>query len=446
MLGGVILGGHHLSAQDPWPRFSVSRAHAADADRPAPPRGEALDSMVPAFPHRVHLIAVSDQPFQPPDSLSQPHRHLSSGGDAPAATTAPARADPPPLWCQSVLDRALDRPAGDHLIATHRRWQLQRGLPKSLSSDHPGPAAAQVVLFLADEDLRLLSFRVGVPDTDEAERWIDQALLEQADQTRPQLIDQLAESLEPRYAEALRQFESAHEMEDDDTGVDGGELDPAPEAIGDLINQLSRRFDPVYWRDLQNRFDLRPATAKAEAALWQQHAATRRQWCQCVSMYLDGLPLQSVMMPITGWVWQSSIIEDREPSPAVLSFWQLRFDGQVRVLARRNPPGRGAEEIGNPPGREPRKPSGTGDRSPTWTNLRRSIRRWPVMEVDATDLLHLQLTSTADQTPLPNLTLDHPSAWNFLLIGKQNRPLLTRPSMPAGVTRARISRVIGTVP
>ncbi len=212
-------------------------------------------------------------------------------------------------WCGEVFvdafrDMCSRRPELQNKI---RLQSCLAGLPIELTGGKPGNGTARSILFVGDNQYRLLSFVVGVPDSSELMTLIEDAQEYRSMREIGTLTDrEIKVKLSRRSRERLTR--NWREVLDENLiAMDVEEaMDSTTESVATVIERVSvlnERFRDVYLSDVRLRFGLNDASDAARLTTLEQHVQTCRPWCEAMTPFVAGLDLQKFWSPITESVW-----------------------------------------------------------------------------------------------------------------------------------------------
>ena len=277
-------------------------------------------------------------------------------------------------WCDRSLQRRFE-------VLFQRRPELAEklvfqfvpaGLPAILTGGEPRNRPKRVVMAVCDERLRLLGMCVGIPEVHALHD-----LIEDAEEVRrlrsagrealqQQIADRVSEHL-PRHWNAAMQkclrIATAIPLADPPVGPEPApqETPPAEQApplqqmppleqappLEQVVSeelgprQIARRvaadLHPVYQRDARLRFGFDPDQAWRRLAVLEQHAETRRPWCQAVLPALADLQWQRFWRPLVGAIWPHAPLRPQPADEQLLSWFRWHEEAAVVVEIRQSP-------------------------------------------------------------------------------------------------------------
>ena len=283
--------------------------------------------------------------------------------DAPSGI----RDEPAQLWCGQILRRRFDelfqrRPE----LTGHLVFQaVPAGRPAILTGGEARHRPGRMVIAICDPRLRLLALAVGIPDVDALHELIQDA--EEArrlsgegrSRLQTQLAARAAEWLPRRWSEAMQASlhtatavplegasadancaasdvprerpPGATQRQESDGRIPADQ--PPPLDLGPRL--VARRaladLAPIYRQDVRLRFGIAFDQAPRRLAVLEQHAETRRPWCEALLPVLVDLDWQQLWRPVVASLWRDAPF-DRQPIDEQLLNWFRWHVGRQPVV------------------------------------------------------------------------------------------------------------------
>ena len=338
----------------------------------------------------------------------------------------------PRLWCeQSVRDSMAsvlrDRPALKGQLLFQR---FAAGTPSILTGGKQRPWPRRAILAICDSSYRLLGFSVGVPQTMELHRMLEDAqeslailnLHPSAPKRIAELLaDRAADRIDRSYTAALRQ-----EMADFNWEPPVDESDPAwPLQYARVANELN----PIYQFDAKLRFELQDNGDPLRLRALEQHIEARNGWCQAIAPFCVRQPADGALPSIVDSVWMETPIFP--PSVAsdddeLTSWFKTQRENSLVVLAIR-PPLLQRQIPWPPPMPLDAKRAGR-----SWRALEKAMSEHSFRTVDAAELA--MLLHSQDEQPI-DLTLPSRARYVFFEKGDRRSFVIREGDLPAKFLR-----------
>ncbi|MEO1527574.1 MAG: hypothetical protein AAFX06_19265 [Planctomycetota bacterium] len=335
------------------------------------------------------------------------------------------------LWCErslltSVASLLEQRPE------LKERLELQKfaaGTPAILTGGHARPWPRRVVIVITDGSYRLLSFVVGVPQTRELTKLIEDAeetlaILRLNDSNPKLLAEALADRTEERvdraYVAVMRQEMAEY--------VWGDTLTDADETWRRKFMGVAHEFDPVYRFDAKLRFELEDSGDAIRLRALEQHLEPRRGWCDTISPFIVGRPANQALPTIIDSVWNETPVLPKSVTDheELLSWYKTQRDNSMVVLAIR-PPLMARQKSWPPPTEQKGKLAGRG-----WSALEKAMSAHPFRTVDASELATL-MSNHGEQ--VFDFLLPSRARYVFFEPGKERTFVIREGDLPAKFLR-----------
>ena len=368
---------------------------------------------------KLVFLLVSDQPAQLPDRAN-----AARGGDAEA---------PPDVWFlkdfQIALKQVVQRRPDlkDRMVGQ----QVFAGLPSLLNGSPSGrnPSRGDSVrslpsrglVLVCDGNYRLLSFLVGVPQSDSLAR-----LIEDSEETRSLLS--LQEKAPQRFMTTLINRARGRVTRNYDRVLaQWSQNDAGSESLGETGAEWQGQFRslvtdlrPIYLFDVKLRFALSDASDLVRLIILEQHCETRRDWCDSVIPWVAGRPTKEIIQPLVECIWEMpAVIRTGPGEHAKLLEWfdSRRAAGTVTLAI--HPDFISGQQPWPPPETNPNKIANRG-----WPDLEALMGKQPIRMVNAAELA-VVLAHSGDGP----INLTQPTRGRYVVFTKSQRsPVVIRES------------------
>jgi hypothetical protein len=336
-------------------------------------------------------------------------------------------------WCADFLQDSL-RELFERRPALQKEMLLQHaavGLPDVLTANTPASSARRCIVVMTDNEHRLLSLAIGIPDGE-----ILQRLIEDAEEVK-RLITSSAENyglIQNQLRERSRQrvdrsWQAVVEnlSEELPGRVDEHHLTAGPKTPirwPELLHDLAERIHPFFLQDTLIRFGLTGETASARRVQLEQHPQTRAPWCEAVIPFLFAADLKTLVVPLAEIIWEQPVVFRTATGDAWTAKWN-QFPEDVPIVLRIRPP-TPKRDVPWPP---PSKTKIAARVGVDWQGLDEMLRAEPFFEpIEISDLALL-----IRKTSVEPIDLMKPSLARYLYFPRKSaRPIVIREkSLPA---------------
>ncbi|MCC9602520.1 hypothetical protein LOC67_18365 [Stieleria sp. JC731] len=331
-----------------------------------------------------------------------------------------------PLWCESLLQAAV-ADATKLRPGLKEQFVIQRvaaGLPSNVFSDPTQILPRQSILFICDRQLRVMNFCVGVPDSDDLLRLLEEAeetsTLFSLNENNPKALSQaLLQWSKERVLRHYREFIEEQAIEDFVAEGSGSEDNASNKSWRNLFRRYVTGLQPVYQFDANLRFTVAVETSTPRSRVLEQHCETRHDWCVSVSPLIVSKPIEDVISPIVDAAWrQPPVIDTDEKSHSELIRWfDSRREVATTVLAIE--PELLAQQFPWPPPNVNPKMEGR-----SWVDLQKVLAKHAYRQVTVE-----QLAVILEHSEQKNISLTGPSRLRYVVFQqKKPNPILIRES------------------
>lgn len=395
----------------------------------------------------VPLSAAEPFRWQPP---FQPLRETSSSPQASnkIVVSVITNDDPHRLkrddaesWCEGLLQRRyaslLERrpDLSDQLL-----FQLvPAGRPSIVTGGESRNQPARVVIAFCDEEYRLLSLCVGIPDADELQTRIEDVQevrsLRQQDQTdRTQIQQQIAARAAERLPRRWKQAMTACLQEASNISLQAEPTAGTESAsLGTLMSseRALAELAPVYQKDVSMRFGLSEPSDWVRLGILEQHPETRREWCEAILPALIDLDWETIWKPVVGSTWHQPPFRPQSLDSEIMAWFDRHVsDGRVALTVGEKPPN-AYDSLLQLVSNEARKERHSG-----WAALRDRVEAMPYRLVSLE-----QLVALLDEHEIQPIDLEQPSPVRYLIFESVDAaPLLIRYADSPSVWLRRLKR------
>lgn len=398
-------------------------AHVASAQN-GPERSAVQESIVWNAPFEsfapsmkndaLVLLVVTNDPPWPKDrpAKGNPAKRVEANWDMPG------------FWCQEVLTDSILRLLSDRddLQARLSYQSIAAGLPLELTGGEPFDMPSQAVVAICDDQYRLLSFVVGVPNADELATMVEDAeetsvLVQQARDDPQTVMDRLADRSRSRVG---RRFQIALEESVLSARSDGDDENFAdPQTLRHQIRIVSQDIDPVYLLDVKLRFGLSDRSDRVRLRILEQHVETRRPWCELMLPFVAGISLTDIWQPLVESLWGHPPIVEDEIDSELLNWVQSQTEFDSVVLHLKAP--MRFEHLQWPPPKDP-----VAKRSITWSDVHARALEHSFRSITIADAA--RLIRALDLVPI---NVYEPTLVRYLFLQKKKRePFVVRQGDP----------------
>lgn len=343
----------------------------------------------------------------------------------------------PVVWCQDEIESAYGKLLSDRpdLNQRLRLQHIRAGWPKELTGGETRSTPKRAVVAICDGDFHLLSFVVGVPDTDQM-----LTLIEDAEEVRAVFV--LSDSVSTttvthEFAQRSRERLDRKWVESLDelllTIPVDFEIDNTKARLGSY-QMACNRLDQFFAKDMALRFGFQANKDALRLAVLEQHVEARLPWCESAMMFLIGIDFSRSWQAIIERIWYEQLF-DREAKADDLLDW---YDDQIEhgtIVLSITPPSHLANTPWPPAVQQDSK------RLIGWQKADADARNHIHREVDAQQLAVL-IRSKA----LKAVDLQKPSRARYVLFAAGKAPLVIRESSRPGqlsglIRRSQMNRV-----
>jgi len=314
----------------------------------------------------VLVVITNDPPWQSPDELE----NIATKG-----------LDDSEFWCAKMLESSVRRLLASRADLKGRlKFQsMTAGLPAELTGGEPSRLPSQVMVAICDDQYRLLSFVVGVPEAGDLATLIKLAeetsvLLCRTKDDRQTVIDRLADRSRSQigrlWQAGLRELESSMKVAEED-----GELADS-EAAGRQVKFVLRDLESTYLLDSKLRFGLTGPADRARRMILEQHVETRRAWCASAIPFLAGVDFRQAWRPMVESIWGHPPITDDRESSELMAWFDLQLETSSLVMQLKPP--MDSEHLPWPPSEDPRERRGS-----PWRTVHSQALNQPFRLIDA---------------------------------------------------------------
>ncbi|GAA5505865.1 hypothetical protein [Novipirellula caenicola] len=292
---------------------------------------------------------------------------------------------------------------------------LPAGIPSVLTAGESRNVPARAIVAICNRDYRLLSFCVGIPDTDELVTLIEDAeevqTLAGIHQEAPkQLIRELAERSADRVGRRWQQWmvQAVTEIENN----------PADEAAADRIARVVPLLEQSYLAESQLRFGLSDPEDATRLGLLEQHVCTRQPWCDSIMPLVANADFRQHYRKLIQPIWGHPLVNADADAAEVIDWAASQSDHTtakkegVFVLLLQSPIASAMAPIqeegdGKNEGKQSRV-------AKAWDRVAALVAKFPNREVD---LQQLALLSRAQQWPA--IDIQRPSIARYIFVDAQ---------------------------
>ena len=328
----------------------------------------------------------------------------------------------PRVWCADLLERAY-RNAVDQRADLQGRISLQSlaaGLPKELAGGIDVNAPARAVIAICDNEYRLLSFMVGVPDTDGLLALIKDAeavagILRLSNDQEFNVLGTIGQRSRGRLGRLWRDsFDKVLAA----TQLDGSEAKPS---LGVQLQSLGKAFDPTYVADVRRRFGLVEKADETRLIMLEQHPETRLPWCEAMIPFIAGGQISELWRVLVEMIWGFPPITADADAEDLIAWFDLQIETESVVLFL-SPP-LSLQHVAWPPATRIRGRRGVG-----WQEVHARATKHPFRTVDAQ-----QLAMLIHKKELKAVDIRNPTITKYVFIDRKRKlPLLVREGDPPG--------------
>lgn len=337
-------------------------------------------------------------------------------------------------WCKKEIDHAVRSLNTDHpRLASKLRFQsISAGLPMELTGGKSDESPSRAVVAVCDNQYRLLSFVVGVPDANELASMIEDAeetsVLIQHTKDDPQtVIDRLADRSRSRINRRFRSVladivSAARSGGNDDDYAD-------PQVLRNSIRMVALDIDPIYSLDAKLRFAIHDPSDLIRLQVLEQHVETRRPWCETMLPFVVGVSFIDTWQPLVESIWGHPPITEQSVDTDLHLWVRSRSDSNSIVLMIESP--MKLKHLNWPPVNDP-----TDRRSVAWNDAHTQALKNSFRVVSVGNLANL-----IREFELKPINLYQPTFVRYLILQpKTLTPIVIRPSDPPNRFRRMLKR------
>lgn len=336
----------------------------------------------------------------------------------------PMKGDQAEPWCGAMLQRRVAtllerRPdLSDQLLFQF----LPAGRPAIVTGGESRNQPARVVIAFCDEHCRLLDLCVGMPDADELQRLIEDVQetrsLRGAEGTnRTQLQRQVAARADERLPRLWKPAMEAALQAAAQIPLDAPPAaDEQSRALGPLMSseRALAQLAPVYEKDVSIRFGLTQQEDWVRLEILEQHAETRREWCEAVLPALVDFDWELIWHPTVASIWRHPPFRRQSLDPQLLVWFERQIAQTMVPLAIGENPLQAYDSLLQLVSSEtqPRESS-------RWVTLREHIESMPLRRLSIE-----QLAALLSEREIAPIDLERPSPARYVIFETEDSPPL----------------------
>lgn len=291
----------------------------------------------------------------------------------------------PDVWCgrefrKSFQKLFVSRPDLKDLCIAQR---VVAGLPSNLTAGVRRPLPSRAIIAICDGNYRLLTLSVGVPQSDDLLR-----LIEDAEEAKTMLSlhgddpEKVMEAVAARTHSRIRRVygETLQRLAEPMAGDES--LYTVDEAWIAKYARMIAELQPTYFFDIKLRFGLSDAGDLVRLIVLEQHCETRQNWCDTVAPFVVGRPFRELIHPLVDTTWGTPAVLDIDATQheELLSWFSSRRENSTVVLSIK--PTHLDRGITWPPPNVSRNPLAKRD----WNALEAAMSKHPFRSLDAEQL------------------------------------------------------------
>ncbi len=289
---------------------------------------------------------------------------------------------------------------------------LPAGIPSVLTAAEPRNVPARAIVAICNREYRLLSICVGIPDTDELGRLIDDA--EEAQilvgihrKTPNQFTREIAERSIDRVGRRWQQLITQT--------VADAENNQADETTADRTQRVVNLFEQSYLSEAQLRFGLSEPEDQTRLGLLEQHVSTRQPWCDSIIPLIANTDFQQHYRKLIEPIWGHPLVDANADASELIDWAASQKDHTADekqgsyVLSLQSPIASTMTQS-----KEEGQGKGAGKQNrvaKAWGRVASLVKQFPNREVD---LQQLALLSRAQQWPA--IDIQRPSIARYIFV------------------------------
>ena len=255
------------------------------------------------------------------------------------------------FWFGDSIDQAV-RELFAQRKDLRKRLELQimaAGLPSEVTGGKPNPMPPQVLVALCNDEFRLLSFLVGVPEKEHLIQLVEDGEAVEttlkvgdrnADAVKSSLVKERMERVPRLWQDLIRELgamnlgatnnEHADELQGSLAGLD-------QQGVQQKIRILFNAVEPTFMKDANARFGMSGKNAQIRLAALQQHPQTRQEWCDAMIPFSAGSDFRSAWRPLCEMLWGFPPVTNQTDLDPLLG-WMDQQDQQQAFILGVTPP------------------------------------------------------------------------------------------------------------